>query len=304
MRKTARVILILSILSIFLVAAGVSAKVKQSNSWTFDAKKKVVINTVSGDCMVSKSTDGKIHIAVEYAYDPDDSYEPVVRERGRYIDIDEKKYHSNSGYSTWKVEVPEKTEVRFSTASGDLLARELTNEIDASTASGSIELDQCKGEFSLNTASGDIEAYDCSGLFELNTASGDIGLDGCEGEFHGNTASGSIDVVESKFSEASGFSTASGRVDVGLAETIKYDLTLSSASGRVTLDYNGNPIKGQFAFTSKTHGGRISAPFEFQEKRSFRRWGDSYTTKTARLDSDEPYITLETASGHATLKDN
>ncbi len=304
MNRTTRVITVLTILSIFLLASAVSAKVKKNDSWTFDAKKKVSINTVSGDCMVAKSADGKIHVSVEYAYDPDDSYEPVVRERGRYIDISEEMYHSNSGYSTWKVEVPEETEIKFSTASGDFQARGVNNEIDASTASGSIELDQCKGDISISTASGDIELYQCNGIFDLNTASGNIELDACEGEFHGNTASGSINVADSKFSEASGFSTASGRVEVGLAETIKHDLTLSSASGRVTLDYNGYPMKGQFEFTSKTRGGRVSAPFEFQEEKSFRRYGDSYTTRTAKLDADEPYITLETATGRASIKEN
>ena len=302
MNKPKGIIIALTILSIVLTAA-VSAKVKQDDSWTFDAKDKVVINTVSGDCMVTRSSDNKIHVFIEFAYDPDDSFEQVVRERGRYLDISEEMYHSNNGYSTWKIEVPEDTEIKFSTASGDFLARDLNGELSINTASGSVEFDQCKGEFSINTASGDIEMFQCQGIFDLNTASGNIELEDCSGEFAGNTASGTIGVGKVKFGEASSFSTASGRVNVDLSETITHDLKLSSASGRVTLDFNGHPMKGIFELTSKTHGGRVSAPFKFQEEKSYRRWGDSYLTRTTRLGGDEPYIVLETATGVAAIKD-
>lgn len=296
--------LVTAVVLFSLIFASASAKYKNDNSWTFDAKKKIAINTVSGDCMITKSNDGKIHVSVDYDYKPEDSFRPNVKERSGSIVIDEEMYGSNRGNSMWKIEVPEQIQIKFSTASGDLSVQNLKSDIYANTASGSVEIIQCSGEIEANTASGNIELRDCSGLLDLNTASGNIELDNCTGEFRANTASGNVYANDVLLEEASTFSTASGRVDVGLGKSAEHDLTLSSASGRVTLDYNGNPIKGYFEFTAKVRGGRIVSPFDFDSERTYVRYGDTYVTKTARMGSDTPMIELSTATGKATLKEN
>ncbi len=287
-----------------VICTSVSAKYNNDNSWTFDAKDKVAINTVSGDCMIIKSEDGKIHVSVDYNYSPENSFRPIVKERDRSIVIDEDMYGSNRGNSMWKVEVPEQTEIKFSTASGDFSVQDLKSDIYVNTASGNIEAVRCNGEIEANTASGHIELRECNGMLDLNTASGNIELDNCSGEFRANTASGNVYANDVLLEEASTFSTASGRVDVGLGKSAEHDLTLSSASGRVTLDYNGNPIKGYFEFTSKVRGGKIVSPFDFDSEKTYVRHGDTYVTKMARKGSDIPLIELSTATGKATLKEN
>jgi len=86
-----------------------------------------------------------------------------------------------------------------------------------------------------------------------------------------------------------------------LAQTSEFDLDVSTASGRATLDYDGNPIKGFFEMVSKDRRGRIKCPFDFEDEERFDRWGDTYVRKTFTREGNEPRITIQTASGRATL---
>jgi DUF4097 and DUF4098 domain-containing protein YvlB len=199
--------------------------------------------------------------------------------------------------------VPEDTEIDFSTASGNLTLTELKGEFSAETASGDIEVESCSGIFGFSTASGDIDIGNSEGIFEISVASGEIGFEECRGEFELSSASGGIDAYGITIGETSSFSTASGKVDVVLSETSEHNLHLSSASGRVILNYGGNPIKGYFEFTTRDHSGRIRAPFEFDDEEKFRQWGERYIRKSFTRESDSPEIIIETASGRAVLEE-
>ena len=252
---------------------------------TFDAKERIKVSTVSGDLIIKRGGSNEIKVEVNNEYSPRDSFEPQMRESGKTLKLTERIYGSNSGSSTWTVTVPDGIEIDFSSASGDMSVSDMTGEFTGSTASGDFEFDQCRGVWEISTASGDFDFTDCEGEFEISTASGDI--------------DGTDVVIESE----SSFSTASGRVNVRLAKSSEYDLRLGTASGRATLDYGGNAIKGTFEFVAKVRGGRISAPYDFDDEDTFRKWGDRYVRKTFTKGSDDPLITIETASGKVALKE-
>ena len=289
---------------------------------TFDAKKEVQINTVSGDCIVKKGGSGKIQVDVVFSVEPKDAFEPDFRERENSLRLKERWYGSRtSGHVTWTITVPPETEIEFSTASGDLTVEGLTNSIEASTASGEIMIVNSKGEFDISTASGDmiientegefdlstasgeIEAYNLQGTFELSTASGDIDVTDSKGMFELSCASGGIDASNILIEGESSFSTASGKVYVSPSESPEYDLRLSSASGNATLDYNGNPIKGHFEFTARKGRGRIVSPVKFDHEEEFERNDQVYVRKSFTKRGSTPVITIKTASGRATLKE-
>jgi DUF4097 and DUF4098 domain-containing protein YvlB len=216
--------------------------------------------------------------------------------------------------------VPEGAEVDFSTASGDLEVTGPIGEIEASTASGDIELENVIGEVEVSTASGEITIAKADGELDISTASGDVEGDGIKGEINISTASGEIEISDSKgafgLSCASGeitakgitvegsstFSTASGSVEVILAKTSEYDLSLSTASGDVTLDYNGNTVKGYFEFKADKRRGKIKCPFDFDEEEEYERGDRTYVRKSFSKGGDEPEIILSTASGKVVLK--
>jgi DUF4097 and DUF4098 domain-containing protein YvlB len=247
---------------------------------------------------------------------------------------------SSGGNSTWSLTVPEKTDIDFSTASGDLEVEDLKSTIEASTASGNVFFTNVAGEFEVSTASGDVEARvlkgkvrfstasgeidfsEFSGESRISTASGMIKASKLEGEIRLSTASGRVNVTNSsgefKVSAASGdvkadgiviksessFSVASGDVEVTLGESPAYDLKVSAASGDAMLNFNNNPIRGLIKMTAKARRGRIKAPFKFDDEEYYFKWDDEYVTKTVKKGSASPLIEISTASGKAVLLKN
>jgi DUF4097 and DUF4098 domain-containing protein YvlB len=269
---------------------------------TFENIDRIKIETVSGDCVVEKGEGDKVSLTVLAVYSPPESFEPRARQRGSTLYLSEEMHGSNSGYSTWILTVPDGLEIDFETASGDMSVSEVNGTFSASTASGDIEVDESSGEYEISTASGDIRMDKCEGIFEISTASGDIRTAGCKGEFRLSTASGDIAARSVKISEESQFSTASGDVDVRLAAAPEYDLDLATASGSALLNLNGLAPRGRFELTAKVRKGRIECPFDFDEEEKFERSGDEYVMKAFTKGSDEPLITISTASGEAALR--
>jgi len=286
-----------------LMTAGAYAQRVQEWDETFEARERVRINTISGDVEIVKGGADKILVHIRSSYRPADSFEPKMRERRNAVYLEEEMYGSNRGNAVWTITVPEGTIIDFKTASGDMRIADMKGAFSASSASGDFYIEKCSGEFDFNTASGDIELVNCTGYFDASTASGDIDIDDCQGEFDVNTASGDVEGIEVTFTDESRFNTASGSVEIVLAQTVEHDLEISTASGRVILDYNGHPMKGHYEFISKHRNGRVSAPFDFDEEHveRFRRWGDRYVRQTYTKDSDTPYIELSTASGKVSL---
>jgi len=140
------------------------------------------------------------------------------------------------------------------------------------------------GDIHMSTASGEIEVTDSKGIFELGCASGEITAKGITVEGESN------------------FTTASGSVIVVLAEASEYDLSLSTASGDVTLDYNGNPVKGYFEFEARKRHGRIVSPYDFDDEEEFEHYGELVVRKSFSVGGKTPAISLTTASGRVELK--
>lgn len=315
-------ILILAVSSILLLASGVYSGSREKMSETFEGIESIRISTVSGDCEIIRGEGDDVVVDLEYSIRPRDSFEPEMKKRGKTLILEEDFYGSSSGHSYWTVTVPPTVDIDFESASGDFEASGLENEIEVETASGDVSIGHCNGDFELSTASGDILLENVSGFVDATTASGDVRADNLSGRVSLSTASGRVDVQESKgdftLSSASGnvdatgitledrstFETASGRVYVELAESATHDLRLSSASGKATLNYNGNPIEGSFEFIAKANRrGRISSPFDFDEEEEFYRWGDEYVAKSFTRGSDNPEILIETASGRVYLEE-
>jgi hypothetical protein len=287
---------------VLLLAVGTLAGPRGEDARSFEGIEVIRIGTISGDCIIQKGGSDKVEVEVVWSYRPRGSFEPEFRERGKVLRLGEDMYGSNSGYSTWTLSIPDGIEVRFHSASGGLEIEGLSGEFSCETASGDIQITNCTGEFDLNTASGDIELFECEGDFRAICASGDVEVNGCSGGFEVSTASGSVRADGITLGDASAFSTASGRVIVELAKSSEHDLFISSASGRATLDYGGNELKGYFELACKYRGGNIVASVDFDDEERYQRWGDRYVRKWFTKGSDSPQISIETASGKAVLR--
>jgi len=253
------------IAAIMLLAVNAAAAGDYAITKKFGTKEVIRVNTISGDCIVRRGVSDEIEVVVINNYTPGDAFEPKFRVHGNTLKLDERINGTTNGNSTWAVSVPEGTQVEFESASGDLSIHGLKGVFVAKMASGNVEIENCRGGFHMNTASGDI---DVSGV-----------------------------VIEKK----STFGSASGRVNVELAQSPGHDLQLGSASGRAILGYCGNPIRGYFEFTAKARQGGVVSPFDFDAEEEFHKHGELYLRKTFTKEIGEPHVTIGTASGRAVL---
>lgn len=284
----------------------------------FKVKETVSISTVSGDCTIKKGDRNEIKVHLSYTYN-DDCFKPEFNEESDLLKIKEDFDGKCNGESEWTITVPENTNVKFNSASGNVEITDITKSIYVNTASGDIKLANLKGEIKLNSASGDVKLNTINALLKLNTASGDINAENLKGKIKMNTASGDININKAnavlKLNSASGeieamdimvggqstFNTASGDVEVNLAKSTTHDLTLSSASGDVTLNYNGNDLNGFYEFTARVKKGRIISPIKFDKEEVIEKNGKKYDVKSFTKRNSTPIILIKTSSGTAKL---
>jgi DUF4097 and DUF4098 domain-containing protein YvlB len=312
-----------SILIILLMAALSNIFSMQNTgkiSKTFPAKKLVEIHTASGDVIIKKGPASQISVDVVVNVKPEDAFRPEFNELGDRLKLSEDWTGRASGNVIWTVTVPAQTEIEVKTASGDVSVDGLTREMDIKTASGDVTIENSSGDIEIQTASGDVELTEISGdievtvasgdvsgsgikgNIEVSSASGDVKMEQSQGEFDLSTASGDIEMTKITLQAASEMSAASGDIDVVMAKSPAYDLTLETASGNLELNYNGNPLKGKFVFIADSRRGSIVAPFEFEKEETFNRHGRESVRKTVSFSGDTPVISLETASGGITFK--
>ena len=338
MRKLRQFIIIF----LSITVAFVYAREEKTISRVFKGKDTIKINTVSGDCVIEKSSDSKIYVDVTFTFDPKRFIPEFVEGNGTLKIKEEFKGRGSSrGRSLWKIKIPNKLKVIFNSASGDLRISDLSLKLKSNTASGDFKLENLKGKVTLSTASGDLKLYslkgnliydsasgdlkikkvngsinystasgdtnasNITGNIDVKTASGDINLDKVEGEMSCKTASGEIKIVDAIIKGKSSLKTASGDINLILSKTCNYDLVLSTASGDAVLDYNGNEITGFFTMiTKKSNEDEISAPFNFDNSEIFiKEWSKKkMIKKTTKVKGKTPKIKMSSYSGSIIIK--
>jgi hypothetical protein len=314
--------ILLSLLCLAIFSASVIAHDSDSFTKTFPAKSYIRLKLVFGDVKIISENTDKIQVSLKYRVNCDKgSFEPVVEDDKDelYIEEDFDGNCDGSCSAYWTLIVPAKTNIDFSTASGNFDITGLDGEIDASTASGNvtirngkgnyristasgnIEVIDFSGEISANTASGEIDAQKIDGIITLSTASGNVIIDNLKGQVSASTASGDVDARQIVVSEECSFSSASGNSVVSLSSTPIGNLSVSTASGDAVVDFNGNPINGYVEFTVNADNGDIDCPMKFDEEREFRRHGEYYSRKSFTVGTNGPEIKISSSSGLARL---
>jgi DUF4097 and DUF4098 domain-containing protein YvlB len=281
---------------------------------------EVRIELVSADCFIETGPGETVTIRIDHSY-PEDRYQVDIREQGGVLALRERFLQRTvRGSATWYVTVPGKTELLFSSASGNfdsrgdyekldarsaagnIDVRELHGQIEINTAAGSVGLREVSGDLSVTAAAGDIEIEQFTGLLYLRCAAGDVRLSNAEAEIEATTVAGRTRVSELRLSGECSFSSTSGDIEVELADAPAFDLTLSSAHGSVELDFAGSEMVGTFVFSALQLAGKIESPFDFDTVETFVHAGQSYESRTVIRGSDLPRVTLTTATGKARLK--
>ena len=96
--------------------------------------------------------------------------------------------------------------------------------------------------------------------------------------------------------------TASGHVIVSLAESPKFDISISSASGNTEIDFNNNPIAGTIEMKARADIGKIECPIEFTSQEEESDGNQAYMVRSVVVENESPVFKIHTASGTAILK--
>lgn len=284
--------LILLIISLTLLLNNITFSQKVIDK-SFDGKKMLKIETVSGDCIIEQINGNKIKVCLEYTL-PDDCFKYIFNEHSDYLEIKEKFKKSTSckGYSKWTIGVPKDIEMNFNSFSGNLYVSGTRSDLKASTISGNYNLEAMEGVLNIESVSGNIEIKNVNGSISLNSVSGKIEVEKIDTNTEITTVSGNVVVMNSKkgvnVCTTSGRITAQDIADTIYMETASGDILIQNSKGVLTLTSASGDIKSeniQIANDSK------------------------FTTASGDIDvilskSSEYNLTLSTASGNAVLDYN
>lgn len=285
----------------------------------FSGISAIDISTGSSDCIVKKGTGSEVNVKLDHTFG--DDFKPTVEKRGNKLVIKETyKNGSNRGQATWTLTIPNGTDLKFNTGSGDFEATDLEVDLTLNAGSGDFELQDIKGDITSNAGSGDLELQDFSGQLNVNVGSGDLEIENASGQVKLNCGSGDIELSNINATIAANvgsgdisaervtlagkgdFNSGSGDVSVDLAATPTSNVSVNSGSGDAHLDFSGNDINGTVIMTANKKNGEIEAPFSFDNVEEIDNGSDHVTVKkTAKLGNSSVVIKIGTGSGTASV---
>ncbi len=329
MKKIMKLTLLIVILLALFMADIFAAEINK----TFKNIKTVNVKSMTGDCVITKSSGSDV--TVHITYESHNLFKPKLKQDGDTLHLTNKLGGSEC---TLEIAVPEKTAIKASCISGNIVIDGLNSVVNAKTVSGSVTAKNCSGsvhlksvsgdfevenlkgtitlratsggmdvkkisgEIEVSCTSGDVDAEDLDGKIFLKVASGDIDINKIAGELKVKAASGDIKAIGVVLKGESSFQSASGDVNIHLAQTAAFDLNVASASGDAVLNYNGNSVKGFFQLKALKNDGHIVSPFKFDKEEIEEKWGKEYDVKSFSKGGNSPKIYIHTASGKAALK--
>lgn len=301
MRMTRRILLLSVMILVTIWCYGIAGE-KQEIRKTFEAKESIRIKTILGDCKILMSEDDKIHVLVEYSYDPY-IFEAEMKEQGRTLTLRERFHEDNPrGRSLWTVRVPGETEIQFESGTGSVDVDGVPSIFEAETGTGEVRVQNSEGEFELESGTGDIIVRNCKGEFELSSGTGSVEIEDTQGVFEASSGTGDVEASHVELKEESDFSSGTGDAIVQLAKEAGKDMTVSSGTGNAVVNVSGNALKGYFEFTARADDGRIICPVAFDEEEEFWKGDDLYERKSFTKGDNYPRIRIKTGTGKAQLE--
>lgn len=318
--KKSTVVLVSCLFFFLMMSSAVLAVAGEKAEQTFDKKDTIRFKLVLGECFLEKSTDGRIHVHLEYDYEPEMAYKFRMEERGGTLYLEEKVRGKNpKGDSTWTLAVPDGIEVEFKSATGSLSIVGLDVEADGNTGTGDIELRNVKGKYDLSTGTGYIDLIESQGDFDLSSGTGNVSISDSGGKFDVSSGTGKVKIKDCKgdFDASSGtgnvnaegltidyegdFSSGTGDAEVEFPQGTDFELTVASGTDDAVLDMKGRPIQGYFEFKCHAKRGDISSPVKFDREEEYEENDQKYLIKSFTQGKDTPKVYIKTGTGRARL---
>ncbi len=284
-----------------LLAANLAAQSGKEVKKDFDAKERIRIKLSTGDCIVKKSADAKIHVQL-IADLQDKNYTYSMDDKGKTLKLEEQWRDGHAAMQTrWTIEIPGKTEIDANTGTGDLEISGVTVEMKGNTGTGDVDISATSGELDMNSGTGDIDLADCNGEFKLNSGTGSVMIKKSKGDFKANSGTGDVKAVEITVEDDADFNSGTGDVEVTQPTGENFDMSLNSGTGDAVLNLNGIPPSGFYELVADKRRGEITSSFKFDIEEEFGEDGHTTMRKTLKRGGDTPRYKISTGTGTAKL---
>lgn len=269
----------------------------------FSKVKKMDVKLVLGSCEFQKSSDGKIHVTVDYSFD-EENFKTIFKEKNNKLSIEEKfeQDSDNDGESFWIISMPDDIDVEFSSATGNLSIKGLNAEFEGSSGTGCITIQNSQGEFELSSGTGVVEASNCEGEFELSSGTGTLKIKNCKGEIEASSGTGRVTAENITIENSSEFSSGTGKTSVKKISGKDFDLEISSGTGRAELDLEGKKVSGEYILEAQQKSGKIESSYKFDKEEEIEDDNSTRIRKSFVIGNSKSIISINSGTGKVILK--
>lgn len=229
---------------------------------------------------------------------------PVTKVSGKKLTFSEnsKVDGSSPDWPVWTLKVPQNTDLGINISGGNVSIERITGDINCHVGAGNIKLDQIEGTVKINAGTGDIDLTHSKGKFEGNTGTGDVNLNEVRGTFSFNTGTGKVEVVNSVVTGTSQFNSGTGDLFFGGKGAVQANLSMNSGTDNALIELDKLNFEGTLQLKCSKSGGRIKAPFSFDEEKEERHGKDTTLLKTKKFGDDKVVVTVATGLGTASAR--
>jgi hypothetical protein len=252
-------------LAIFLVALSIYnlslnrlfAQVQDQKKWSFTQKDTIIIEHSSGSKFNFTTGNSKI-IEIELIHSNDPIFTYTLKEEKNKIVLNEDVLNYNGNKPTpksclyWNLVLPKGITIISGGGNADLSVKDFTGTIINTGSQCHAKISNSKCNIKMWVSQCKVELENCAVSFDISCSQGDLYAD------------------EISITGKSSFTTGYGYVEVELSKPLRTDLTLSSNFGTVILDFNGNPVEGNFEFIARADKGKIVCPYKFDSEYVFK----------------------------------
>ena len=269
---------------------------QQTIQKSFSGIEKISLNIGSGDLRVDKSSTANVEVEVQY---DDEDIRPELRQKGSTLELKEDRLKKNSNSRTsWTLRLPAKMALKTNIGAGEATYDGVMLDLNHNTGAGDIRFTKANCDCQVNVGAGDIELFDSEGAFQANSGTGDFQVDNTTGSFQLNSGTGDLEIEDVAITGSSSFNSGTGDVEVQLSKALSADISINSGTGDSTLDFNGQPMVGEFEMECQKGQGRISAPFSFDDEETDNR----RLKKRATIGDAKYQVKVSTGTGTAKVE--
>jgi DUF4097 and DUF4098 domain-containing protein YvlB len=250
----------------------------------------------SGDAHITAGPPGEVRVQGEIHVDSWSSRSgqtrlqqvesnPPISQEGNLIRIGGSRRSGGDVSIDYTIVVPQDTQLRSTSGSGDVDVRGIQGPANFTCASGDVTASEIEGDVQVLCGSGDIKLSKIKGQARVTTGSGDITLDTIRGETRLQTGSGTLEI--SNAGDALEANTGSGDITIKGASS---DVRLHTSSGEI--DVEGNPGSSNY-WDFHTNSGEVT--LQVPPAASFRLYARS---SSGDIDAAIPIAMEGTAGKH------